>query len=105
MENFNKYSGVISLVTSLLTVAYLFGHMSTEITNIKSSTMKEHAIVDLIKDAVKKEREISDSRYYIRPEIAAEYLTKEQFKEYMDLYMQTAHDYVHIYNRKYDEKN
>jgi len=102
MNRFNEYSGVIGLITSLLTLAYIFGSLSTRVANLEQTYMSEHQIISIIDGAVEKEREISDSKYYIRPEIAVQYLSKQQFQQYMDLYLETAEDYKQMYNEKFN---
>ncbi len=97
----NEYSGIIGLITSLLTLAYIFGSLSTRVANLEQTYMSEHQIITIIDGAVEKEREISDSKYYIRPEIAIQYLSKQQFQQYMELYLETAEDYKHVWKDNY----
>ena len=80
MEGINKYSGVIGLVTSLLTLAYMLGIMSAKIEN----KYDRKDVIDVTSMLLDKERNLSDKSYYIKPEIATKYMTKEHFNAYMD---------------------
>ena len=101
LKEINNYSGVIGLITSFITLAYIFGSLSTRVSNLEATYMSEHQINQLIKSASEKEREISDVKYYTRPEISIDYLSKDQFKEYMDLYQESAIDYERVWKNKY----
>ena len=103
IKEINNYSGIVGLITSLITVAYIFGSVSTRVSNLETTYMSEHQINQLIKSAVTKEREISDVKYYTRPNIEVDYLSKNEFKEYMDLYKEKSKEYEYIWKQKYNK--
>ena len=80
MNDFVKNSGTVSLFISLVTFAYTFGIM-----NQKIDTKEDRkGVIAISRDLLLKERALSDAKYYIRPEVAIKYMTKENFQTFMD---------------------
>jgi len=101
MDEFNKYSGIIALVTSLITVAYMFGSISSRIGTLEKEIMSEQTIVHIMQEVAKKEREISDIKYYVKPEVSVQYLSKAEFQQYKDLAEQMQKNYQMMWESKY----
>jgi len=84
MENkeyrtFSEYSGMLSLILSLLSLAYMFGVMNTTLEH----KVTEKQVLDLSKDLIEKERALSNKTYYVKPKVENDFVSKEEFRAFI----------------------